>query len=145
MGVRRLRARFLTRCYSIFYACIRYRPTPVGTSERLTRFFFYARQEVDGAGRVKYRAFFHARGEPISVIRTDSMTESDIWAFGNRWVANLRERELAPYFPCTTLLLRVPTPEISISYTSPGSIARVLPIVPDQIRSPGSRVKYVEM
>jgi hypothetical protein len=50
-----------------------------------------------------------------------------------------------PYWPCTTMLLRVPTPEISISYTSPGSIARVLPIVPDQIRSPGSRVKYVEM
>jgi len=48
------------------------------------------------------------------------------------------------YLPCTTLLLRVPTPEISISYVSPGSIARVLPIVPDQIRSPGSRVKYVE-
>ena len=49
------------------------------------------------------------------------------------------------YLPCTTLLLRVPTPEISISYMSPGSIAWVLPIVPDQIRSPGSRVKYVEM
>src|SRR5438128_10480480 len=94
MGVRRSLALFRIQFYSICYACIRYRPLAVAPSERLTRFLFNVEHEIDKHGNCTYRAFFHSKGRPISVVRTDGMTESSLWRFGRCWIESVREKTL---------------------------------------------------
>src|SRR5262245_19960339 len=91
MGARRSLARFRRLCYSIFYACIRYQPPPVGADERLTRFLFDAEKEIDRHGNCTWKAFFDAKGRPVSVIRPAEMFDDALWRFGDKWVACERE------------------------------------------------------
>src|SRR5215471_7148227 len=93
MVVHRSLAQFLRRFCSTYYAYIRYTLSPVAPSEQLTRFLF-EKDDIDRNTRVKYQPFFHAKGEPISTVRTNSMGDHCVWRFGDYWVAGPREKRI---------------------------------------------------
>jgi hypothetical protein len=61
-------------------------PRPIAPTERISRYVLDKKQ-FDGL-RVKFRAFEPPAAETaISVTRSSGLTDHDVWAHGDRWVA----------------------------------------------------------
>ena len=101
-----------------------------------------------GIGRRRINRSLHdkSRGGQDSSGQTNKGVLDDVVGYGFYFKRN-NDRSHTPYnpttyFPATTLLRSTPTPSISTSTVSPGSIPEVVPGVPVKMRSPGFRVTW---